>query len=72
MGIKFFLFFWSLLCFFGLFLIFLRTDLDKIKLEANFIFTKGTLFHILIYIIFSIILLPLTIPYSIKHFLNNN
>ena len=72
MGIKFFLFFWSLLCFFGLFLIFLRTDLDKIKLEANFIFTKGTLFHILIYITFSIILLPLTIPYSIKHFLNNN
>jgi hypothetical protein len=69
METKFYVFIcWLSLSLIGLFLVSMRNDADKLQSEAHFIMTKGTLIHKLTYITIAFVLLPFTIPYSLKHF----
>jgi len=66
MEIKFFMIIWLLLAMIGCCLMYLRTDVGKLISEANFIMTKGTFIHKTTYLIIAFLLLPITIPYSLK------
>lgn len=61
-------FFFNLL---GLGLMNFRKDVDKYRSEANLIMSKGTFAHKLTFVIMTWLILPFTIPYSVKHILNN-
>lgn len=69
MEIKIFFILWFFLALVGLSLMSLRNDSDKYKVEAYFIFTKGTLLHKLTYVVIALALLPLSIFYSLKELL---
>lgn len=69
MEIKFFIIIWLILVFLGCCLMYARTDVGKVISEAHFIMTKGTFFHKTTYLIIAFLLLPLTIPYSVKQLL---
>lgn len=57
---------WLVLAIIGVGLMYARTDVSKVKSEAHFIMTKGTFIHKITYLIIAFLLLPLTIPYSLK------
>lgn len=61
---------WFFLNVIGLMLMNLRKDVEKYRNEANFIMSKGTGLHKATYLLMLWIILPFTIPFSIKEFLN--
>jgi hypothetical protein len=65
-----FIFSWFLSMWIGFLLLPIRSDWSKIKLDVNFAFNKGTLYHKITIILSSFIILPISIFYSIKNILN--
>jgi hypothetical protein len=63
---------WFALNLIGLGLMFFRTDAEKYRKEADFILSKGTFAHKLTFVAMTWLILPFTIPYSIKNILNKN
>lgn len=54
----------------GALLLTLRSDWQKIKLDLNFAFSKGSLYHKITIILASFIILPFSIFYSLKKIKN--
>lgn len=58
---------WIGLCVIGAFLIYyVRKDGDKYVQDAQFIFSKGTFWHKLTYVLLCLLILPLSIVTSLK------
>ena len=58
---------WFSLSFLGGILMLIREDTSKLMHDAHFIMTKGTFLHKVTYVVLAVLLLPFTIPSSIKN-----